>query len=42
MDNLLMIQKLKDLGITFAEGLRDEEFARSERTPDFRFPLTRM
>lgn len=38
MDNLLMIQKLKDLGITFAEGLRDEEFARIEGTLGFRFP----
>lgn len=38
MDNLLMIQKLKDAGIPFDEGLSDEEFVRIESTLGFRFP----
>ena len=38
MDNLLMIQKLKDAGIPFDEGLSDEEFVRIESALGFRFP----
>ena len=38
MDNLLMIQKLKDAGILFDEGLSNEEFVQIESTLGFRFP----
>lgn len=38
MDNLLMIKKLKDAGLSFDEGLSDEEFAEIESTFGFRFP----
>ena len=38
MDNLLMIQKLKDAGISFDEGLSDEEFVQIEATLGFCFP----
>ena len=38
MDNLLMIQKLKDAGIAFDEGVSDEEFVRIESALGFRFP----
>ena len=38
MDNNLMIEKLKEAGISFAEGLSDEEFALAESVLNFRFP----
>lgn len=38
MDNLLMIQKLKAVGISFDEGLSNDEFAQIETTLGFRFP----
>lgn len=38
MDNYLMIKKLKDAGISFDEGLSDEEFAKIEATLGFHFP----
>ena len=38
MDNNLMIEKLKNAGISFDEGLSDAEFALTESTLGFRFP----
>ena len=38
MDNIVMIEKLKGAGISFAEGLCDEEFTGIESTFGFRFP----
>lgn len=38
MDNYLMIKKLKAAGITFSEGLSNEEFVRIESALGFRFP----
>lgn len=38
MNNDLMIQQLKDAGISFDKGLQDEEFEAIESTLGFRFP----
>jgi hypothetical protein len=38
MDSNLMIKKLKAVGISFDEGLTDDEFTKIESTLGFRFP----